>query len=82
MRLLCVTPHRTDADALSASQLNSGVNNLATPRQSVRHEIVTHVLGTFCYLCLRAGHLSDGAARGIRTPDPVITKYGTRCIQG
>lgn len=26
-----------------------------TPRQPVRHEVVTHVLGTTCYQCLRAG---------------------------
>jgi len=30
--------------------------NLAIPRQPVRHEVATHVLGTFCYLCVRAGH--------------------------
>ena len=28
---------------------------LQTYRQSVRHEIVTHVLGTFCHPCLRVG---------------------------
>jgi hypothetical protein len=28
---------------------------------------------TTCYPCLRAGHWAGGAARGIRTPDPVIT---------
>ena len=33
-----------------------GAENLATPRQPVRHEVVTHVLGTFCYPCVRAGH--------------------------
>ena len=26
------------------------------PRQPVRPEVVTHVLGTDCHLCLRAGH--------------------------
>src|SRR5690242_19404210 len=34
---------------------------------------VTHVFGTVCYLCVRAGHENTGAARGTRTPDPVIT---------
>ena len=34
---------------------SSGAENPATPRQPVRHEVVTHVLGTTCYLCLRAG---------------------------
>jgi hypothetical protein len=36
-------------------------------------EIVTYVLGTICHPCIRAGHKVRGAARGIRTPDPVIT---------
>ena len=27
-----------------------------TPRQPERHAVVTHVFGTFCYLCVRAGH--------------------------
>ena len=26
------------------------------PRQLVRHEVVTYVLGTFCYLSVEAGH--------------------------
>ena len=29
--------------------------NLANPRQPVRAKVVTHVLGTFCYLCVRVG---------------------------
>src|SRR6201985_3302247 len=33
-----------------------GAEDLATPRQPVRPEVVTHVLGTVCYPCLRAGH--------------------------
>jgi hypothetical protein len=53
--------------------LRPGAENFATPRQPVRPEVVTHVLGTICYPCLRAGHSKTGAARGIRTPDPVIT---------
>jgi hypothetical protein len=31
-----------------------GTENFADHRQPVRHEIVTHVLGTFCYPGLRA----------------------------
>jgi hypothetical protein len=31
--------------------------NPATLRQPVRDEVVTHVLGTFCYLSVRAGHV-------------------------
>src|SRR5262249_56708640 len=42
-------------------------------RQPERHEVVTHVSGTIRYLCVRSGHISPGAARGIRTPDPIIT---------
>src|SRR6185437_2601116 len=53
--LECVTSQRTEADAFSVSCINSGANNLATPRQPGRPEVVTHVLGTFRYPCLRAG---------------------------
>ena len=47
-----------------------GAEDLATPRQPVRPEVVTHVLGTFCYLCLRAGQVRGGAAEGISNPRP------------
>src|SRR5260370_19161564 len=50
--------------------LRPGAEDLATPRQPVRPEVVTHVLGTFCYPSLRAGHGIIGALGGIRTPDP------------
>jgi hypothetical protein len=43
-------PHRS-----GCVSVNSGVNDLATPRQPERPEVVTHVLGTFRYLCVRAG---------------------------
>ena len=33
----------------------------------VRHEVVTLVLGTTCYPCLRAGHCLNGGESGIRT---------------
>jgi len=37
-----------------------GAENLATLRQPVvRREIVTHVLGTTCYRCLRAGQFVE-----------------------
>jgi hypothetical protein len=42
--------------ALRSRLLRPGAKNLATPRQPVRPEVVTHVLGTFRYLCLRTGH--------------------------
>ena len=35
----------------------------------VRHEVVTDVLGTFRYRCLRAGQSETGGEGGIRTPD-------------
>jgi hypothetical protein len=53
--------------------LRPGPEKLAAPRQPVRHEVVTYVLGMFRYLCVRVGQMKNGAARGIRTPDPVIT---------
>jgi hypothetical protein len=31
----------------------------ATLRQPVRHEVVTHVFGTFRYRCLRSGQLKS-----------------------
>ena len=49
----------------------SGAENLATPRQPVRPEVVTHVLGTFCYPCLRAGQCECWRARrGFEPPTP------------
>jgi hypothetical protein len=38
--------------------------DLATNRQPVRHEVVTHVLGTNCYPCLRAVQSEFGSGRG------------------
>src|SRR6185503_10049092 len=52
--------------------LRSGAENLATPRQPVRPEVVTHVLGTFRYPCLRAGQGLFGTAGWTRTPDLLI----------
>jgi hypothetical protein len=34
-----------------------GAEDPATPRQPVRREVVTYVLGTTCYLCLKVGPL-------------------------
>ena len=36
--------------------IDFGVNDLETFRQPERPEVVTHVSGTICYLCVRAGH--------------------------
>jgi hypothetical protein len=38
----------------------------------LRPRVVTHVLGTFCYPCLRAGHREFGSSGGILTPDQGI----------
>jgi hypothetical protein len=40
-------------------------------KQSVQRGIVTHVSGTNCNLCLRAGPKADGGERGIRTLETV-----------
>lgn len=45
---------------------------LARHRQSDRREVVTHVLGTNCYPCLRAVQGKNGAQRRIRTTDTRI----------
>ena len=45
--------------------IDSGTEDLADHRQPVRHEVVTYVLGTNCYLCLRAVQGIDGSGGGI-----------------
>ena len=40
-----------------------GAEDPATPRQPLRPRVVTHVLGTFRYLCVRAGQLKPWRAR-------------------
>ena len=37
--------------------------------------VVTHVLGTTCYLCLRVGQAKGGGAGGIRTLDRALQPY-------
>ena len=66
-------PRSERRNGLGSRIYRLGAENLADHRQSVRHETVTHVLGTFCHPCLRVGQQNAGAARGIRTPDPIIT---------
>src|SRR5579864_5445412 len=46
--------------------IDFGVNDLETSRQPDRHEVVTHVSGTFCYPCVRAGQPRFGGRGGIR----------------
>jgi hypothetical protein len=48
---------------LGSRLLRPGAEDLATPRQPVRHAVVTHVLRTWCYLCVRAGHRWNWRAR-------------------
>jgi hypothetical protein len=45
------------------------------PLDAVRHEVVTHVLGTACYLCVRAGQQTPGGDGGIRTLDRALQPY-------
>ena len=56
--------------ALRSRLHRSRTENPATLRQPVRHKVVTHVLGTFRYLCLRSGHRLFGGGRRIRTLGP------------
>jgi hypothetical protein len=53
---------------ISASSISN--RNPATPRQPLRHRVVTHVLGTFRYLCLRSGQMTALKGTGIRTHGP------------
>ena len=43
---------------------------LQPPRQPVRPEVVTHVLGTICYPCLRAGHSNGWCRKRDSNPRP------------
>ncbi len=51
-----------------------GAENPATHRQPVRHQVVTHVLGTFCHPCVRVGHPTIGDPGRIRTCDPLLRR--------
>ena len=58
--------------ALRSRLLRPGAEDLATPRQPVRHEVVTYVLGTICHPCVRAGQKRNWRARkdsNLRPPD-------------
>ncbi len=55
--------------ALRSRILRPGAENLADPRQPVRHEVVTHVLGTICHPSLRSGQLVVGDPGRNRTCD-------------
>ena len=47
----------------------------ATTRQPVRHEAVTHILGTLRYPFVRSGQLLFGERGGTRTLDPMIKSH-------
>jgi hypothetical protein len=49
----------SSASCTMISYISTGAEDLATTRQPVRHEVVTHVLGTFRYPCIRAGHAAE-----------------------
>jgi hypothetical protein len=55
---------------MSVTSLRPGAEDLATPRQPVRHEVVTDVLGTFCQPCVRAGQNAIGAGEGVMASAP------------
>ena len=56
------TAFGSSASCIMIWDIRPGAENPATPRQPVRHEVVTHVLGTYCYLCVRAGHCVEWRA--------------------
>lgn len=59
-----------------------GTENLADHRQPVPHQVVTHVLGTICYLCLRAVHNKKWCPRqdsNLRPQDSYHFDFRRRC---
>jgi len=60
---------------VSFMRYDLGAENLATPRQPVRSEVVTHVLGTIRYPCLRAGHRNVGDPGRTRTSDQQLRRF-------
>src|ERR1700716_3893560 len=61
--------------ALRSRILRPGAENPATSRQPVRHDVVTHVLGTTCHLCVRAGQLKSlERAKGFEPSTPTLAK--------
>src|SRR3981081_3986136 len=65
--------------ALRSGILQSGAENPATPRQPVRHEVVTHVLGTWCYLSVRAGQFERMAEGGSAGSASAFFGLGRQC---
>lgn len=59
-----MTAFGSSASCAMISDISIWSRGLCKPSTTVRHKVVTHVLGTFCYLCLRYGQadfLNDAA---------------------
>jgi hypothetical protein len=61
-----MTAFGSSASCTTISDISTGAQNLATPRQPVRPKVVTHVLGTICHPSLRAGQMQAGAPRSMK----------------
>jgi hypothetical protein len=64
------TAFGSSASCTMISDISTWSRKPCNPRQPVRHEVVTHVLGTLCYPCLRAGHGAYGGEGGIAARRP------------
>ncbi|SPP94984.1 protein of unknown function [Bradyrhizobium vignae] len=61
-----------------------GADDFETPRQPDRHEVVTHLLGTFRYPCLRAGQAAGWRRGRDSNPRYSLRPYDAlakRCLQ-
>ena len=59
-----------------------GAKNVANPRQPVRHEVVTYVLGTIRDPCVRNVHILYGGWGGIRTHGRLhVAGFQDRCLK-
>jgi hypothetical protein len=59
-----------DGERMSEVCRAFGTARETTPRQPLRAGVVTHVSGTFRYLCLRAGQAEGWRARRDSNPRP------------
>jgi hypothetical protein len=74
---ISIGPPQARCSANARSACSGATICVAGPRQPVRHESVTHVLGRFRHLCVRGGQYVSGGWGGIRThgelsPSPVF----------
>ena len=71
-RAKCNTSKRVGGQRLGIKKVDDGAEKLAAHRQPLRSEVVTYVLGTFCYLCVRAGHIASGSGGPLQPiPQPL-----------